>query len=154
MIFGQKHLIKCRCVLPQFKNRANPPQHQFVVFSTIDDDVIKHKYVQCNNCGIIHKVVDICKSEIIPGKEMSAALITIDDVKGSLPKTLCDILESSSTDLPTWEHAQFIHENKKWGEFVVLNSEESDGSRSGKYVRILGESLFKVESYDREEIVK
>ena len=67
--FGQKHLIKCRCVLPQFKKLDNPPVHKFVVFSALNEEGnVVTKYAQCNNCGVIHKVTDLCTSEIIPGR--------------------------------------------------------------------------------------
>jgi hypothetical protein len=148
---GQKHLIQCRCILRQFKNREKPPFHKFVVFSVIDDtgNVIP-KIAQCNNCGVIHKVFDITLSEIV-GKENSTALISIDDLKASLPQNLVVVLEKNNADLPTWEAVQFVYENKKWGEFVVIASEADEDARQGKYVRILGENLFKVESFRREE---
>ena len=60
---GVRHLIECHCTLPQYRN-ANPPvYHKFVVFSVLDEDAIQKKLVQCNNCGIIHKVVDLCKKK-------------------------------------------------------------------------------------------
>lgn len=151
---GHKHLVKCRCVLPQFKGSIDPPVHHFVVFSVVDDaDNVKVKYAQCNNCGVVHKVVDICKSEILPGKESMSALVGIEDIKASLPPNLVDILARNSVDLPTWEQAQFVLENKLWGDFVVLTHEEESGSRQGKYVRIMSETFFKIESFSREEIV-
>lgn len=151
---GQKHLVKCRCVLPQYKGQSNPPVHHFVVFSVIDDDDrVRVKYTQCNNCGSIHRVVDICKSEIQPGKEAMSSIVSIEDVKASLPNNLSDILERNQVDLSTWENAQFILENKQWGNIVVLASEEDSGTRQGKYVRLMSESFFKIEAFVREEIV-
>ena len=152
---GLKHLIRCRCVMPQFKNLPEPPVHQFVVFSIVDDsDVVKSKFSQCNNCGVIHKVVDICKSEIIQNRESMGSLINIDDIKPSLPQNLVAILESNGADLATWEASQFIFENEKWGEFVVLNSDAESGLRQGKYVQIIGKNLFKVGTFSREEYIK
>lgn len=152
---GLKHLIRCRCVMPQFKNLPEPPVHQFVVFSIVDDsDVVKSKFSQCNNCGVIHKVIDICKSEIIQSRESMGSLINIDDIKPSLPQNLVAILESNGADLATWEASQFIFENEKWGEFVVLNSDAESGLRQGKYVQIIGKNLFKVGTFSREEYIK
>lgn len=151
---GQKHLIQCRCVLPQYKRAVHPLQHQFIVFSIIeDDDRVRSKFAQCNNCGVIHKVIDICRSEIMTGREAMSSLVSVDDLKNSLPVNLVKILESNQADLPTWELAAFVYENKQWGEFVVLSSDVESGLRQGKYVRILGENLFKVDSYAREEII-
>lgn len=155
MAIGQKHLVPCRCVLAQLRHLPEPPRHHFVVFSVIDDnDRVIPKFSQCNNCGLVHKVYDLCKSEIVQGKEAMPSLLTINDVKASLPKNLSDILESNDADLPTWETAQFILENKRWGEFIVINSETEAGARHGKYVRVLSDTMFKVENFYREESVK
>jgi hypothetical protein len=152
-IFGQKHLIKCRCVLPQFKNSSDPEkkQHRFTVFSEVIDDVVKKKFSQCNNCGLIHKVTDICTSEIMSGKEAMSSILTIEDIKSSLHPSLASILERYQCDLPTWEQAQFIMENKRWGEIIILTSDIEDDSKVIKYLRILGETLFKVDSHSRKE---
>lgn len=150
---GQKHLVKCRCVLPQFKGKTNIP-HQFIVFSVVnDDDSVISKHAQCNNCGLIHRVIDVCKSEILPGKEEMGSIISIDDVKGSLPPNLVNILERSNADLPSWEQAQFILEQKQWGNIVVLTQEDDGGTKQGKYVRIMSDTFFKVESFSRDEVL-
>ena len=80
-IEGVRHLIECHCILPQFRNRQTPVYHKFIVFSTVDDDKVNKKLVQCNNCGILHKVVDLCKSEIAHGMEEGASLRTIEDIR-------------------------------------------------------------------------
>jgi len=150
MPIGQKHLIKCRCVLPQFKSQQDPPTHQFIVFSIINDDgICIPKYSQCNNCGTLHKVTDICKSDILIGKEYIKSLITVEDIKSSLHTNVVSILESNNVDIATWEAVQFVLENKRWGEIVVLSTDVEGDEIHGKYIRILGETLFKVESFMR-----
>ena len=63
---GVLHLIECHCCLPQYKNSKKPVYHKFKVFSILDDgDTVISKHSQCNNCGVVHHVIDICKSEII-----------------------------------------------------------------------------------------
>ena len=152
---GQKHLIACRCILPQFKGRQNPPRHQFSVFSSIDEnDNVVVKYAQCNNCGLVHKVIDICKTEIMQGKEAMSSILTVDDIKMSLPPNLSNILERNKADLSTWEQAQFILENKEWGNFILLAAEEDSGVKQIKYVRVMSETFFKIESFSREEVAK
>ena len=154
MVTALKHLVTCRCILPQFKRMDDPPQHQFVVFSVIEDDgSLRVRFTQCNNCGIIHKVTEINRSEIV-AKESMASIATIDDVKLSIPPQLALVLEANDVDLSTWELAQFIIENKRWGDFVVLSTDEDAGLRQGKYVRIIGENLFKVETFTRDEVIK
>ena len=64
-----KHLIECQCTLKIFENKTKPLYHKFVVFSLLEDENIEEKYVTCNNCDIVHRVYDICKSEIKWGKE-------------------------------------------------------------------------------------
>lgn len=149
---GLKHLITCRCVLPQYKRAPEPPQHQFVVFSIIEDNGdVRVKFSQCNNCGIIHKVTDVCRSEVVP-REAMGSLPTADDIKVGLPQRLVSLLETADVDLSAWEQAQFIFENQAWGDFVILTTDEEDGMKQGKYVRIMGENMFKVESFTREEV--
>lgn len=154
-MMGLKHLVTCRCVLPTFKRHPNPPQHQFVVFSIIDDKGdVKPKFAQCNNCGSIHKVIEINRSEVMPGREEMSSIMTVDDIRVGLPEKLVGVLEANDADVATWEAVQFIYENKRWGEFVVLTSDEEGGLRQGKYLTILGENMLKVEGFEREEVTK
>lgn len=126
----------------------------FAVFSVVEDDgEFRVRFAQCNNCGIIHRVTEFNRSVVV-SREAMGSLVSIDDVRASLPARLADLLEANNVDLATWEMASFIVENKRWGDFVVLAADEESGLRQGKYVRILGEALFKVESFTREEIVK
>jgi hypothetical protein len=67
---------------------------------------------------------------------------------------LVALLEKNSADLPTWQYASFIIENKMWGNFVVVSSELESDVMIIKYVQILGENLFKVQTASREEYVK
>ena len=98
-IDGLRHLIECHCILPQFRNRKDPVYHKFVVFSITNDDVVQQKLVQCNNCGIVHKVIDFCKSEIVHGIEENKSLRTIDDIKLGITKQLADFLVQQNADL-------------------------------------------------------
>lgn len=150
MIFGQKHLITCRCVLPQYKSLKDPPPHKFIVFSEIlESGDVKVKYSQCNNCGVIHRITDVCKSEIVTGKDHMNSLIKVEDIRPSLHQNFINILDGNSADLATWEAVQNIVENKRWGDFVVLTKEVEGLEVHGKYIRILGESICKVESFIR-----
>jgi hypothetical protein len=151
---GHKHLIKCRCFLPQFREMSTPPQHNFVVFSVIEDDEIVPKLVQCNNCGVIHNVIDFCKSNIVSGKEHSNAILTIDDIKMGIPsQNLVTLLERSDVDLATWEAAKFIIDNERWGEYVVLSAENAGDGKQRRYVRILGKTLFSVDTTTSNDVL-
>lgn len=148
---GIKHLIECQCVLPQFRN-ANPPvYHKFVVFSVINDsDSVINKVAQCNNCGILHKVFEIGKSEILTGDEDGASsVLTKDDIKMMLPSNVSNVLENYSADLSTWEQCLFNVENKKWDSPVVVSREvnEDNGTSKGKIMRITEGGGVKLETF-------
>lgn len=151
---GQRHLIQCRCTLPHLRKLDDPPFHEFPVFSVLDDsDRIRVKFVQCPNCGIVHRVTDITKSEIINGKEDLRTVVDISDIKAGMNEQLSSVLESNECDVSVWENVKFVIDERQWGSMVTLTSESIDGMRQGKYIRILGEKLFKVDQFAREEYV-
>lgn len=140
-----RHLVKCRCVLTQFKRMADPPAYEFVVFSELVDGQVQVKLVACPNCGIIHKVVDLCASEIL-NRDDSRTVTTIEDVKVSLSSMVSAVMEKHEVDISVWEHARWIIENERWGSFVVLGQENVQGGKNSKIMIILGSSLFRVET--------
>ena len=145
---GIKHLIQCHCILPQYKNIKNPVFHKFIVFSVVDEsDTVITKHAQCNNCGSIHKVFDICKSEIVPGKEDIRSVLRKEDFKLSLPNSLYELLGQYEKELCDYEYSQFILDNKKWETTLTLSREELEDHVQGKILRFLGEEKFRVESY-------
>jgi len=144
---GLKHLIECHCILPQFRNRKEPVFHKFVAFSIIDkEDQIQPKFSQCNNCGVIHKIVDICKSEIITGMEDSVSIISKSDIEHSLSKNLISILETYKCDIATWENVQFLVENEMWGSEITIEREEIGDNVQIKSMKLLSESRVKIET--------
>ena len=123
---GLKHLIQCHCVLPQYRN-ANPAIfHKFVVFSLVEDDVVKEKIVQCNNCGVLHRISDHCKSEIIHGKDSSSAVRTVEDVELNIPEKLAAYLKSQQVDIATWEQVEWVLDNPQDSEIVIRRDEQGD----------------------------
>jgi|TARA_R110001583_G_scaffold64676_3_gene187400 hypothetical protein len=144
---GLKHLIECHCILPQFRGRKEPIFHKFVVFSVIDEeDQILTKFSQCNNCGVVHKIIDICRSEIISGMEDSGSIISKSDIKHSLSKNLISILETYKCDIATWENVQFIIENEMWGSEVTIEREEIEDNVQVKFLKLLSDSKVKIET--------
>lgn len=138
-MIGTKHIVECHCVLPQYRSRKEPVYHKFMVFSIIDDsDTVIPKYAQCNNCGVVHKIYDICKSEILAGKDEIRTLCTIDDISLTIPEDIRGVLESYQVDLPIWEQVQFILRNKKWGEQILLSKEDLNDEIQGKMLVIDG----------------
>lgn len=124
----------------------DPVFHKFVVFSTIDNnDNVEPKNVQCNNCGVIHKVFDICKSEILHSKEDLKTLISKKDIQMMLPNKLSEILDSYDVDLPTWEQAHFIIKNKLWNSQILISRDETDYEETGKVLKIINLNDFVID---------
>ncbi len=154
-MFGLKHMVECNCILPQYRNQTPAVFHQFVVFSIINkDDELQPDYAQCNNCGIIHKVIDVCKSEIMSGQENLNSIISIEDIKMRIPSDLSLVLENYSCDLPNWQHVHFIYSNEKWGEKIVLVRENFDDEIRGKILSIEGKIKFRIEPFSESIIIK
>lgn len=151
---GIKHLVRCVCVLPQLSKLKDPPSHEFKVFSVLDDDAgeFETSFVQCDNCGVVHKVVNVCESTILAGRDEMSSIVTVDDVKNAVPANLAALLEQNNVDLPTWQQVAWIVEEKQWGSTLVLTSEYIEGTRQGKALTILGETLYKVSNFTNETV--
>jgi hypothetical protein len=98
----------------------------------MDNDEIKEKYVICNNCDIIHRVYEACKSEIKWGSEsLKSLVLTKDDVKFNLQSKGFDNivleLEKNNIDLCEWEFIDYLLENSLEGQ-VMLNKNEIDNN--------------------------
>jgi hypothetical protein len=146
---GIKHLIQCHCILPQYRNSKNPVFHQFAVFSILDlkSDTVENKFAECNNCGAAHKVIDICRSEIVIGKDEVTSQLSISDLKHSIPDSLFELLQTYNRELPDFEYSEFILEQERWGKYIILTREEINGDVQGKLVRFISHDKFRVESY-------
>lgn len=151
---GIKHTIQCHCILPQYKNTSEPVFHKFVVFSIVDDnDVCIPKIVNCNNCGATHKVFDLCKSELITGREDSNSAMKIEDFKFSLPQSLYELLVSYNAEVYDFEYSEFILDQNLWDSTIVLAREKTDSGTDGKLVRFISENKFRVESFSHRETI-
>jgi hypothetical protein len=145
---GIKHLIQCHCILPQFKNAPEPVFHKFAVFSVIDDsDTVQPKFAQCNNCGIVHKVIDICHSELTT-KEEARSIPNVEDIKFSISPDLVRVLESYQCDIATWEQAEWIFLSKLWDQWIILTKEEDEfGDLHGKRLIFVDDGKFRIEAF-------
>lgn len=151
---GYKHLIECHCVLPQYRKMANPIFHKFVVFSVLDEEGnVIPKLSQCNNCGAVHKVVDICKSEIMPGKDESRSIITKSDLSHSLPKQIIQLFEEHELETADYEYAKFIIENSLWGSVIILSKEAEGDGYSGKTLNFVGPEKFRIDPFFATDMV-
>jgi len=152
---GIKHTVECHCTLPQYKSIPNPVYHKFVVFSTIDKgDTVIPKYVQCNNCDVIHRVFDVCKSEIVAGRDESKAIMKKEDITPFLPTQVVEVLESYSVETPSYEEAKFIMEYEKWGKFMILSKEIFEEEIIGKKLIFEAKNKFKIQDFVQKLYVK
>jgi hypothetical protein len=148
MARGLKHLIECHCVLPQYRDRPDPIYHRFVVFTELDDDDnVVPKHAQCNNCGVVHRIIDIGRSEIMSGRETATTLVSVSDIKLSIPPNISDILELYNANLATWEEAAWIIQQQAWGSHIILASETREGHTEGKRLIFTGPGIAKIEPY-------
>ena len=151
---GTKHLIQCHCVLPQYRKMENPVFHKFIVFSKLDDDGdIIQKLAGCNNCGVVHKVIDMCKSEVSYGLDDSIAIRSIDDLKMSLPKDISNILEAHKCDLSTWEQMEDIFDENAWGSEVVISRASTPDATQLKCLIVKDEKTYKIETHLRQDTI-
>lgn len=153
MLKGVKHLVQCRCILPTMKNRPDPPLHQFIVFSIEENGKILEKLVTCNNCGIVHEVYELCKSNIMSGVEGTKSSVTLEDISIMLPESVRNLLQGYEKELPDYEHIHFMIEENMVGDFVILSQEFNDGRRSGKVLKYKGKGKFEIEPFSRSETV-
>tara|TARA_S200000501_G_C20285214_1_gene509064 strand:- start:20 stop:505 length:486 start_codon:yes stop_codon:yes gene_type:complete len=153
-ISGTKHLIECHCILPQYRGKKNTVFHKFVVFSMIDaSDTCVPKFVQCNNCNAVHKVYDICKSEILPGRDELRSVVTKKEVKLGINRDVREILETYDCDISTWEMAKFVLDYEKWGTSIVLTQDNMDENTQGKALIFESRNVFKLENFTRTNII-
>jgi hypothetical protein len=132
----------------------NPIYHKFVVFSIIEDDVVEPKFVQCNNCAIIHKITDVCKSEIVAGLEFSNAVTRIDEVREALPDQIASFLEKANSDMATWENVAFLLENSLGGFEVPIAKEEVSGLTQVKMLSVDEKGKVKIKTVTRNDILE
>lgn len=145
-----KHLVECKCVLPQFKQVEPPKWHHFVVFSEIDETgSVIPSFAQCNNCGVVHRITEVGTSSILKRDDLTS-LPNLDEIKSGLPEKLISVLEKYDVELPTYQEVAFIFEHKMWGRMVILTKENLEGLMVGKYLMIIGETLWKVSGFEEE----
>ena len=153
MLNGIKHLLECRCILPTLKKRDDPPLHKFIVFSIQKDNKVVEKMVTCNNCGVVHRVYEVCKSEILNNVEGTKSSVTMEDISIMIPETIAGILKSYEKELPDYEHVKFMIDESKVGDFIILSQEFNDGRRTGKVLKYKGNSKFEIEPFSRLEVL-
>jgi hypothetical protein len=149
---GYKHLVQCHCVLPQYRKLDEPIFHKFIVYSKIDaEGEVVPKLVKCNNCEVVHKVVDYCRSEISFGIDESLAISSIEDIKDNIPEKISNILLLNKCDISIWEHVDDIIFHKEWGTSLVISRHRTADSTQVKLLTINDIDKFRVETHLRND---
>lgn len=145
-----KHLVECKCILPQFRKMTHPPFHKFIVFSELEEETgnLKPSFAQCPNCGAVHRVKEVSTSDI-SNKDTMLSLPTIEDLKLEIPGKMAALLERHECDLPSWQEAKFIIDNEMWGRTIILAKEREGTTTVGKFVIVLGREIYKLENFER-----
>ena len=111
-----------------------------------ENDQLVPSYAQCPNCNAIHKIVEVFLSKTLP-RETIAALPKKQEIKLSIPEEISNILETYNCDISVWQEVEFIFANQQWGKMVILKKDQEEDCVSGKLLLIIGEKLFKIESF-------
>jgi hypothetical protein len=101
----------------------------------------------------VHRIYDINKSDIIDKRDELISHLDIEDIKISLYENLNNILIKYNVDLPTWEETKYKFENKIWDSTIILNKEYIGDKVHGKYLILLENNKFKIESYNRGNFI-
>jgi hypothetical protein len=101
----------------------------------------------------MHRVFDVCKSDIVNNENV--VQVSLEEIKSSLPENYVKTLERYNCDLPTYEHVQFLLENNRWGEHVILTTEDlpKQGVEIGKALIVISLNMFKVQQFERKVII-
>ena len=154
-MIGTKHLIQCHCMLPQFKKRDEPLFHKFVVYSKCDNDgEAIEKFSKCNNCGVIHKIIDFCKSELFYGSEDTLSLITVEDLRLTLHENIQIILDNHKCDISTWEQVAHHFECDIFDTPIVIAKKRIAGSTQMKHLILLESGKIKIDVYLRRDEIE
>jgi len=147
MTLGIKHLIECHCELPIYRNRAEILYHKILVYSKFDDQgKIIEKIVSCENCSTLHKVYDICRSDIIKGgKDENKAEVTIEELEIQLPDKISKILEKNNCSLPIYEELIDAIEQNVTSHDIIISREVIEGKYQVKILNI-DKNKFKIKN--------
>ena len=85
--------------------------------------------------------------------EGTVATLTSEDISAMLPESVISVLETYDKTLPDYEHINFMINENKIEDFLVLTSDISDDKKVGKILRYKGENRFIIEPYSTSDIV-
>lgn len=110
----------------------------------MDGEDIDEKFIICDNCGSVHRVFDMCRSEIMTKHEMILSVRTIPEIKMSLDNDVSELLEKNNCHVSTWENVEFIIDNELVETPVIINRENLNGKTSIKILELKKNKKFKI----------
>lgn len=139
------HTVECQCILPIYSKVERPVYHSFVVFSTIEAESLEEKYVECNNCGVIHQITNINKSNIISDTtKYKSLVVNKEDLSYSLPSKYLDFLTKKKVEeVYIWEKINFLLENNL-SELVLFNRSQIDNYIVCEFIEVIDKDNFKI----------
>lgn len=150
------HAIECQCILPVYSKVEKPVYHQFIVFSQLQDDMIEEKYVECNNCGIIHQITGCNKSNLISDTtNYKSLVVNKEDLSYNLPSKYLDFLTSRNVEeIYIWEKINYLLENNI-KELVLFKRSSIENYIICEFIEIIDKDNFKItkEKLQRDIII-
>lgn len=139
------HTLECQCILPIYNKVEKPVYHSFVVFSTFVDDSLEEKYVECNNCGVVHQVLNVNKSNIISDvTKYKSLVVSKEDLSYNLPSKYLDFLTKKNIEeVYIWEKINFLLENDI-SEKVLFNRSQIDNYTVCEFIEVIDKDKFKI----------
>jgi hypothetical protein len=145
---GIKHLIECHCTLKIYEGSDNHVYHKFPVYTQLDKDgKVIERLAQCNHCNTIHKIYDVCKSDIIrSGKDDHNTALSKDDISYQLSDKINNVLRRYNCDISTWEQVLDYCEKEYWNQQIILNRELIEGKYHVKIMTLLSSEKIKIQN--------
>ena len=147
------HLIECQCILPVYNKVEKPVYHNFVVFSLIEEGTLEEKYVECNNCGIIHKIKDFNKSDFISDTtNYKNLVVNKEDLSYNMPAKYLEFLTSKKIEeIYIWEKINYLLDNNIEEE-VIFNRSKVDNFIICEIIQVIDKDNFKLkrEKFQRD----
>lgn len=135
-------------MLPQFRKMEDPIFHKFVVYSKFDENQkVKSRLARCNNCDAVHRIIDLCRSEIVTKIEDTDTIVDEEDIKLGLPDKVITILEKNNSDIATFEAVDHLIECESWGSEVVVSRQTVENQKIHlKILEIKSEDKFRLKT--------
>ena len=139
------HVLECQCILPIYSKVEKPVFHQFIVFSKYDNNSLEEKYVECNNCGVIHQVTNCNKSNILSDTtNYKSLVVNKEDLSYSLPSKYLDFLTKKEVEeIYIWEKINFLLENNI-SDTVLYRRSNVDNFVICEFIEVIDSDNFKL----------